>query len=81
MPKKNKATAAPTSVNATARHAQLATELQRHDRLYFQNDAPEISDADYDALKRELLALEATHPALATAQSPSQRVGDRKSVV
>ncbi len=57
------------------RHGQLAAEIARHDALYYRDDAPEISDAAYDALRKELLALEAAHPELATAASPSKRVG------
>lgn len=57
------------------RHAALCAELERHSRLYYQDDAPEISDAGYDALFAELLALEAAHPELVTPDSPSRRVG------
>jgi DNA ligase (NAD+) len=57
------------------RHAALCAEIDRHNRLYYELDAPLISDAEYDALFRELLDLEAAHPELVTAASPSQRVG------
>ena len=57
------------------RIAALRDELRRHERLYYQVDAPEISDAEFDALMRELQALEAAHPELLTADSPTQRVG------
>jgi len=60
---------------ARAEHARLATEIAQHDALYYSHDAPEISDAAYDALRARLLALEAQFPELATAESPSQRVG------
>jgi DNA ligase (NAD+) len=61
---------------ATAdRVAWLRTELERHNRLYHQEDAPEISDADYDALFRELQALEEANPDLHSDDSPTQRVG------
>jgi len=53
----------------------LARELRRHDALYYQQDAPEISDRDYDLLRRELEALEAEHPDLVLADSPTRRVG------
>jgi DNA ligase (NAD+) len=56
-------------------HATLLTEIDAHDVAYHQNDAPIISDADYDALRRKLLALEASYPGLATATSPSRKVG------
>ena len=55
--------------------AFLAAEIARHDRLYHDADAPEISDADYDALVRRNRALEAAHPELVRADSPSARVG------
>jgi DNA ligase (NAD+) len=53
--------------------AWLARELERHNRLYYQDDAPEVTDAEYDLLFRELEALEAEHGAL--PDSPTQRVG------
>ena len=55
--------------------AQLSAELARHDALYFNEDAPEVSDADYDALKHRALAIEARFPELSTADTPSARVG------
>ncbi|HEX6266934.1 MAG TPA: NAD-dependent DNA ligase LigA [Burkholderiales bacterium] len=57
------------------RAAALRAELERHNRLYYVEDAPEITDAEYDRLFRELQALEAAHPGLASADSPTQRVG------
>jgi DNA ligase (NAD+) len=60
---------------ATERHAALSRELEQHLHDYHVLDAPTISDAEYDRLFRELLALEAAHPALVTPHSPSQRVG------
>jgi DNA ligase (NAD+) len=57
------------------RVAYLRTEIERHDRLYHQLDAPEIGDAEYDALFRELVELEAAHPELRTPDSPTLRVG------
>ncbi|MBK5915683.1 NAD-dependent DNA ligase LigA [Rhodocyclus purpureus] len=53
----------------------LRAEIERHDHLYYDLDAPAIGDAEYDALFRELQALEAAHPALRAADSPTQRVG------
>ncbi|HEX9182409.1 MAG TPA: NAD-dependent DNA ligase LigA, partial [Burkholderiales bacterium] len=53
----------------------LRREIERHNRLYYVEDAPEITDAEYDKLFAELVALEASHPALATPDSPTQRVG------
>lgn len=53
----------------------LRTELARHNRLYYVDATPEISDRDYDLLYRELQDLERAHPALVTPDSPTQRVG------
>ena len=64
-----------TADDAAARHADLAGQIRRANRLYHEEDAPEITDAEYDALFRELVALEAAHPELVTADSPTQRVG------
>jgi len=60
---------------AASRIDELVDELNRHGRLYYLEDRPEISDAEYDALYRELLALEAEHPELRRADSPTGRVG------
>lgn len=53
----------------------LRSEINRHDRLYYVEAKPVIGDADYDALYRELLALEAAHPEFDSPDSPSKRVG------
>jgi DNA ligase (NAD+) len=68
-----RANAAPDA--AAARAAFLRREIARHDRLYYVEARPEIGDADYDALYRELEALESAHPELVTPESPTQRVG------
>jgi DNA ligase (NAD+) len=60
---------------AARRIAELTAELNRHLRLYHQEDAPEISDAEYDELFRELQALEAEYEDLAHPDSPTKRVG------
>ena len=60
---------------AAARHAELAEAIGRANRLYYEEDAPELADAEYDALMRELIALEAAFPALITPESPTQRIG------
>ena len=59
---------------AAARAAELREMLTRHARAYYVLDAPEIPDADYDALFQELQAIEAAHPDLVTPDSPTQRV-------
>jgi len=55
----------------------LREELRRHEHLYHVLDAPELTDAQYDALMNELKALEAEHPELVTVDSPTQRVGGK----
>ncbi|MDQ6917475.1 MAG: NAD-dependent DNA ligase LigA [Pseudomonadota bacterium] len=60
---------------AAQRAAKLRAELDAHNYRYYVEDAPAVSDAEYDALFRELQALERDHPGLATADSPTQRVG------
>jgi DNA ligase (NAD+) len=57
------------------RAAELRQELERHNRLYYVHDEPEIGDDEYDGLLDELRAIEADHPELRTADSPTQRVG------
>ena len=64
-----------TADEARTRIAQLSTELERHNRLYHLEASPVISDREFDALLRELSELEAQWPALASANSPTQRVG------
>ncbi len=64
-----------TADAAVARHSELALAIDRANQLYYQEDAAELSDADYDALFRELVALESAHPELITSDSPTQRVG------
>ncbi|WP_346324455.1 NAD-dependent DNA ligase LigA [Emcibacter sp. SYSU 3D8] len=64
-----------TLEEAGAEHARLAAEIRRNDELYYTRDAPVLSDADYDALRKRLLSIEAAYPELATPDSPSQKVG------
>ncbi|GAA5482525.1 NAD-dependent DNA ligase LigA [Haloferula sargassicola] len=59
------------------RLAALRDEIRRHDELYYNQATPEISDADYDKLFRELEELEEKHPELADPNSPTQRVGGK----
>jgi DNA ligase (NAD+) len=61
--------------DAAARAAELRRALERHNFLYYVKDAPEISDAEYDGLFRELQQLEERYPDLVTPDSPTQRVG------
>lgn len=60
---------------ARKRAQELRAEIVEHNRRYYDEDAPTVSDAEYDALFRELEALEAGHPSLVTPDSPTQRVG------
>jgi len=60
---------------ARSRSDALRREIERHSRLYYVEDKPEITDAEYDKLFRDLEALEAEHPELRTPDSPTQRVG------
>ena len=60
---------------ATARHADLSTQIEDANRAYHEADAPIITDAEYDQLFRRLVALETAWPALITPDSPTQRVG------
>ena len=57
------------------RIVKLRREIDRHNRLYYTDAAPELSDRDFDALLRELIDLEEKHPDLVTPDSPTQRVG------
>jgi DNA ligase (NAD+) len=64
---------------AEKRAAELRKEIARHEHLYYVEDRPEISDAEFDDLMRELIRIEAEYPDLITADSPSQRVGGQPS--
>ncbi|WP_288427240.1 NAD-dependent DNA ligase LigA [uncultured Agrobacterium sp.] len=64
-----------SELEASSELAFLAAELARHDALYHGKDQPEISDAEYDALKRRNDAIEAAFPDLVRADSPSKKVG------
>ncbi len=64
-----------SSSDVTQRIEQLRRTIRHHDRLYYVEATPEISDTEYDRLMAELVALETQHPELATPDSPTQRVG------
>ncbi len=64
-----------TLEDVRARHAKLVKEIHKHDIAYHQNDAPAISDAAYDALRRELDKIEAEYPELISKDSPNAKVG------
>jgi len=64
-----------TEKQAKAEHARLAAEIAEHDRRYYQEDAPTVSDAEYDELRRRYGAIEARFPQLRTLESLTRRVG------
>jgi len=64
------------AISPAAEAARLADEIRRHDRKYYVEAAPEISDLEYDRLLLRLKQLEAKHPELITPDSPTQRIGD-----
>ena len=66
-----------TAAQAKTRHDELAAEIRRHDRLYYVEARPMITDQAYDQLYRELADLEKEFPDLATPDSPTQRLGDQ----
>ena len=69
------AVGALTEAQAKAEHARLEAEIAAHDRRYYQEDAPTVSDAQYDKLRQRYAAIEARFPQLRTAASLTQRVG------
>jgi DNA ligase (NAD+) len=80
MAKTAKAKALPdvaklTRAQAKVEHMRLALELEAHDKRYYQEDAPSITDAEYDALRQRFNAIEKRFPDLVTAESPSQKIG------
>jgi DNA ligase (NAD+) len=75
MSAKEKPVEALSRAEAAGALARLAEEIAHHDRLYYENDAPEMSDAAYDALRQRNLAIEMRFPDLVRPDSPSFRVG------
>jgi len=67
------------SADVSARLDELREQINRHNHLYYAEDRPEVSDAEYDRLWRELVALEQAHPELVTPDSPTQRPGGRRA--
>ena len=65
--------------DVSARLDELREQINRHNHLYYADDRPEVSDAEYDRLWRELVALEQAHPELVTPDSPTQRPGGRRA--
>src|ERR1700733_12198489 len=63
--------------NPEKKIALLREQIRHHEYLYYVLDQPEISDADFDKIMRQLKDLEAEHPELLTADSPTQRVGGK----
>jgi DNA ligase (NAD+) len=64
-----------TKAQAKVEHKRLTLELEGHDRRYYQDDAPSVSDAEYDALRQRFNAIEKRFPELVTSESPSRKVG------
>jgi DNA ligase (NAD+) len=64
-----------TRAQARTEHMRLALELEGHDRRYYQDDAPSVTDAEYDALRARFSAIEKRFPEFVSAESPSQKVG------
>ena len=69
----------PSPADVSTRLDELREQINRHNYLYYAESRPEISDAEYDRLWRELVALEEKHPELVTPDSPTQRPGGRRA--
>src|ERR1700749_1112940 len=68
-----------TKAQAKVEHVRLTLEIERHDKAYYQDDAPKVSDAEYDALRQRFNAIEKRFPELVSSDSPSQKVGSAPS--
>src|SRR6201995_1012402 len=64
-----------TKAQAKVEHMRLALELEGHDKRYYQDDAPSVTDAQYDALRQRFNAIEKKFPEFVSSDSPSQKVG------
>src|ERR1700748_2063291 len=74
-PKKLPDVADLTKAQQKTEHMRLTLELEGHDRRYYQDDAPSVSDAEYDALRQRFNAIEKRFPELVSSDSPSQKIG------
>lgn len=63
--------------SARKKHEKLSQEIEIHDQKYYHDDAPAISDAEYDLLRKELIAIEFQYPELITKKSPTQKIGTK----
>ena len=68
-------------VGSTRFRVQHRAQIERHNELYYQHEAPEISDFEFDQLLERLKTLEAEHPELVTPDSPTQRIGGKATSV
>src|SRR5260370_7424450 len=68
-----------TRAQARVELKRLAVEIESQDKAYYQQDAPKISDAEYDGLRQRFNAIEARFPELVTSSSPSQKIGAQPS--
>src|SRR5947209_19305227 len=80
MPKAAKKITVPavaelSKAQARTEWKRLALEIEHHNKLYYQEDAPKVSDAAYDELRKRFNAIEARFPEFVTTESPSQKVG------
>jgi DNA ligase (NAD+) len=74
-PKSSPDVANLTKAQAKVEHKRLTLEIERHDNAYYQDDAPKISDAEYDRLRQRFNAIEARFPEFVSSESPSQKIG------
>src|SRR5271155_6184032 len=68
-----------TKAQARVELTRLALELEGHDKRYYQDDAPSVTDAEYDALRQRYNAIEKRFPEFVTSDSPSQKIGAQPS--
>src|SRR3981081_1761340 len=68
-----------TKAQAKVELKRLTLEIEGHDKRYYQDDAPDVTDAEYDALRRRFNAIEARFPEFVSSDSPSQKIGAQPS--